>query len=153
MKRDNASFWVIFARVAIGRPLASAARLHNTRAMESTLPTLKLRVVFGDRAMLGPGKAALLELIRDTGSIAAAGRAMAMSYKRAWSLVEEMNAAYRMPLVDSTRGGQKGGGAHLTETGAAVLRHYRALETITARDGAAPLAALQALLRDIPDGK
>ncbi len=153
MKRDNASFWVIFARVAIGRPLASAARLHNTRAMESTLPTLKLRVVFGDRAMLGPGKAALLELIRDTGSIAAAGRAMEMSYKRAWSLVEEMNAAYREPLVDSTRGGQKGGGAQLTGTGRAVLAHYRALEALAVKAGAVEIAALQELLRDIPDGK
>ena len=74
-------------------------------------PRLRLRIQFGDTAMLGPGKADLLELIRTTGSIAAAGRAMSMSYKRAWLLVEEMNQAFREPLVDSSRGGTRGGGA------------------------------------------
>ena len=70
---------------------------------------LRLRILF-DGAMLGPGKAELLEHIRETGSIAAAGRRMDMSYKRAWSLVEEMNASFRDPLVTSTRGGPGGGG-------------------------------------------
>jgi molybdate transport system regulatory protein len=94
--------------------------------------SLRLRIVFGDSAMLGPGKAELLERIRDTGSIAAAGRAMAMSYKRAWLLVEEMNQAFREPLVASSRGGAQGGGAALTEAGQAVLTHYRKLEEIMA---------------------
>ncbi|WP_430523070.1 winged helix-turn-helix domain-containing protein [Ponticoccus litoralis] len=67
-------------------------------------PSLRIRILFGEDAMLGPGKADLLERIRDTGSIAAAGRTMSMSYKRAWMLVEEMNTAFREPLVDSTRG-------------------------------------------------
>jgi molybdate transport system regulatory protein len=101
--------------------------------------------------MLGPGKAELLERIRDTGSIAAAGRAMAMSYKRAWSLVEEMNRAFREPLVASVRGGSAGGGAQLTEAGAAVLAHYRALEATAAQAGAPGIAALQAMLRDMSD--
>lgn len=114
---------------------------------------LKLRLVFGDLVMLGPGKAELLEHIRDTGSIAAAGRAMAMSYKRAWMLVEAMNHAFREPLIESARGGQKGGGAHLTPTGEAVLAAYRALEAATLEAGAGPIATITALLRDIPDGK
>ncbi len=103
--------------------------------------------------MLGPGKADLLERIRATGSIAAAGRAMDMSYKRAWSLVEEMNAAFREPLVESVRGGARGGGARLTDTGEAVLAHYRKLEEIAAEAGAARLAALRSMLRDISGGK
>ena len=70
---------------------------------------LSLRLVFGTDAMLGPGKTLLLEHIHQTGSISAAGRAMKMSYKRAWMLVEEMNAAFRDPLVDSARGGANGG--------------------------------------------
>ncbi len=74
-------------------------------------PRLRLRILFGEDAMLGPGKAELLERVRETGSIAAAGRAMRMSYKRAWMLVEEMNAAFSAPLVDSARGGAGGGGA------------------------------------------
>ncbi|TDH35975.1 LysR family transcriptional regulator [Pseudohoeflea suaedae] len=116
-------------------------------------PRLRLRIFFGDDVMLGPGKADLLEHIRATGSIAAAGRAMKMSYKRAWSLVEEMNRSYRQPLVDSSRGGTKGGGASLTEAGEAVLAHYRRIGEITAREAADEIAALQAMLIDMSDGK
>jgi molybdate transport system regulatory protein len=103
--------------------------------------------------MLGPGKADLLERIRDTGSIAAAGRSMSMSYKRAWMLVEEMNSAFRDPLVESTRGGVKGGGARLTEAGTTVLGHYRKLEEIMAEAGAARIEAIRSMLRDIPKKK
>ncbi|MFV0358647.1 winged helix-turn-helix domain-containing protein [Tropicimonas sp.] len=114
---------------------------------------LRIRVVFDDDAMLGPGKADLLERIRETGSIAAAGRTMSMSYKRAWSLVEEMNAVFRDPLVVSTRGGRKGGGARLTESGEAILTHYRKLEEIAAEAGAARIGLIKSMLKDIPEGK
>lgn len=116
-------------------------------------PSLRIRILFGEDAMLGPGKADLLEHIRETGSIAAAGRAMSMSYKRAWMLVEEMNAAFREPLVESTRGGAKGGGAQLTEAGATVLAHYRKLEEITAEAGAARIGAIQSMLKDMSEGR
>lgn len=115
--------------------------------------SLRIRIVFGEDAMLGPGKADLLEAIRETGSIAAAGRSMSMSYKRAWMLVEAMNAAFREPLVTSARGGAQGGGAQLTEAGEAVLAHYRKLEEIMAEAGAARIGALQGMLRDMSDGK
>lgn len=118
-----------------------------------TDPSLRIRIVFGDDAMLGPGKADLLERIRDTGSISAAGRSMAMSYKRAWLLVEEMNAAFQAPLVESARGGAKGGGAYLTETGEAVLSHYRKLETIVAQAGAAQIEGLLSLRSDVSSRK
>ena len=113
---------------------------------------LRLRLLLGDNAMLGPGKADLLASIRETGSISAAGRAMGMSYKRAWMLVEEMNTAFVLPLVASARGGPGGGGAQLTATGADVLARFRAIEAAAARAGAADIAALQALLApgDIP---
>jgi molybdate transport system regulatory protein len=113
---------------------------------------LQLRLFFGD-VMLGPGKAELLERIRDTGSISAAGRGMKMSYKRAWMLVEEMNAAFREPLVDSTRGGPGGGGARVTEAGLAMVRLYRGVETTAAAAAAGEIAALRAMLRDIPGQK
>lgn len=108
---------------------------------------LRLRLLFGEDLMLGPGKADLLEGIRDTGSIAAAGRAMSMSYKRAWSLVDQMNSAFQQPLVDSVRGGAKGGGASLTETGERVLEHYRKLEDIAAEAGAARINAISDMLK------
>lgn len=113
--------------------------------------SLRIRIVFGDDAMLGPGKADLLERIRATGSIAAAGRSMAMSYKRAWMLVEEMNNAFRDPLVESARGGARGGGARLTATGEAVLANYRKLEEIMAEAGAARIGAIRSMLRDDAD--
>ncbi len=113
---------------------------HHTR--------LRLRLLFGDDAMLGPGKAELLEHIRDAGSISEAGRRMGMSYKRAWMLVGEMNKAFRQPLVDSSRGGPQGGGAQLTETGLAVLAHYRSLEARVAEAGATQIHAIHALLKD-----
>lgn len=113
---------------------------------------LKLRLLFGEH-VLGPGKAELLEHIQTSGSISAAGRAMKMSYKRAWMLVEEMNATFRDPLVESARGGIGGGGARLTPTGLAVLAHFRAVEDATARAGAEDIEALRALLRDIPEQK
>ena len=103
--------------------------------------------------MLGPGKAELLEHIRDTGSISAAGRDMKMSYKRAWMLVEEMNAAFRAPLVDSTRGGPGGGGARVTEAGLVVLALYRSVEGAAGAAAAEDIATLRALLRDIPGPK
>ena len=115
--------------------------------MPDTAPHLHLRILFGQTAMLGPGKARLLELIRDHGSISAAGRAMQMSYKRAWSLVEEMNTAFREPLVTSARGGTGGGGAQVTGAGLTVLAHYRAIEADALYAAQPHITALQAMLR------
>lgn len=116
-------------------------------------PDFRIRILFGPGAMMGPGKAELLERIARTGSIAAAGREMKMSYKRAWQLVETMNAMFRAPVVESSRGGAKGGGARVTETGAEVLEAYRALEAEARAAGGAQAQRLQQLLADIPDGK
>ena len=113
------------------------------------MTTLKLRILFDD-AMFGPGKAELLRGIRDTGSIAAAGRQMNMSYKRAWMLVEEMNAAFVTPLVSSTRGGPGGGGAQLTEAGAAVLLLYQTILNRAEAAVADQITALEDMLRQ-PD--
>lgn len=116
-------------------------------ADEDTEPAYRIRVTFGARGMMGPGKAELLERIAETGSIAAAGRAMGMSYKRAWQLVETMNEMFRAPLVARNRGGARGGGAELTEIGRAALEHYRALETEARAAGAGPASRLRDLLK------
>ncbi|MEL6768433.1 MAG: winged helix-turn-helix domain-containing protein [Pseudomonadota bacterium] len=110
-------------------------------------PVLRLRLVWPGRGMLGPGKADLLALIDETGSISAAGRAMGMSYKRAWTLVSTLNDMFAEPLVDRARGGTQGGGAALTKTGREVLAHYRALEESSVSAGAEPIAALEALIK------
>ena len=120
---------------------------------EARLPRLRIRIVFAEDEMIGPGKAELLERIERTGSIAAAGREMGMSYKRAWMLVGTLNAMFREPVVDSTRGGPGVGGAVLAQNGRRVLALYRAFEAEAAEAGASQIAQLSALLRDIPDGK
>ncbi len=119
----------------------------------SSDPKLRLRILFGPDAMMGPGKADLLEHIGKTGSIAAAGRALGMSYKRAWQLVEVMNAIFTHPLVESSRGGASGGGATLTDQGQRVLTLYRALEARVAAASATELGELSSLLRDMSGGK
>jgi molybdate transport system regulatory protein len=122
-------------------------------AKPPTPPGLRIRLIFDGGAMLGPGKADLLEHIRDTGSIAAAGRAMGMSYKRAWMLVETMNATFARPLVESQRGGAGFGGAALTETGAQVLALWRRLEAKAAEAAAEETAALEAMRADMSGRK
>lgn len=77
---------------------------------------------------MGPGKASLLEAIDRTGSISAAARDLGMSYRRAWLLVDTMNQCFRQPLVSTETGGQKGGGAHVTDFGHEVLRRYLDME-------------------------
>lgn len=105
-------------------------------------PRISLRLHFTSGLTFGPGKANLLQFIDEDGSISAAGRRMGMSYRRAWSLVEEMNTHYETPLVDSSRGGAKGGGAVLTLKGRAVLAEYRALEELLRTQGSDELARL-----------
>lgn len=75
----------------------------------------------------GPGRAELLELIEETGSISRAAKAMGMSYKKAWNMIDEMNSAGQKPYVISHKGGQQGGGAELTETSRKVVKAYRQL--------------------------
>jgi molybdate transport system regulatory protein len=104
-----------------------------------------LRLDLACGARIGPGKVALLEAIERTGSISAAGRALRMSYRRAWELVEDLNRHCRTPVVAAAAGGSGGGGARLTEIGAAIVAQYRALEAEATDAAKARLAALEAL--------
>ena len=112
-----------------------------------------LRVGCGEQWALGPGKAELLEAIERCGSISAAGRAMGMSYRRAWDLVDTMNRCWTAPLVTSTPGGGVDRGARLTACGRDMLAAYRALETsiLAASSQDASLQALLSHLLPAPD--
>jgi molybdate transport system regulatory protein len=94
---------------------------------------LHVRVLISGATVLGPGKVDLLEAIARTGSISAAARAMGMSYRRAWLLVDAVNRCFRANLVEASTGGAGGGGATVTPFGHKVLARYRAME-IKARD-------------------
>lgn len=100
---------------------------------------------------MGPGKAELLDAIRAHGSISAAGRALGMSYRRAWQLVDVMNRCWREALVETSPGSSHGGGACVTPFGEAVLGQYQALETRIAQASICPdHAALVAAMRPKP---
>ncbi len=106
------------------------------------MPRIKLSIVFESGARIGPGKAALLESIRETGSISAAARDMGMPYKRAWVLLDSMNQAFREPVAEATTGGAHGGGARLTPFGADVLDRYRRMLAAAEAASTEDLAAL-----------
>ncbi|WP_284278779.1 winged helix-turn-helix domain-containing protein, partial [Sphingobium jiangsuense] len=96
--------------------------------MTDPAPSIRIRLHCGEEIAMGPGKADLLDAIRQHGSISAAGRALGMSYRRTWMLVDVMNRCWDEPLVQTAAGGSHGGGARVTDRGRQVLAHYRALQ-------------------------
>lgn len=109
----------------------------------TSLPSLSVRIDLDAEDRIGPGKILLLEQIKECGSISAAGRAMGMSYRRAWELVEEMNRIFGRPVAETQAGGRQGGGARLTDLGQCVVTRFRAAEAAADAAIAAEIAALQ----------
>jgi molybdate transport system regulatory protein len=101
---------------------------------------------------VGHGKISLLEVIEETGSISAAGRALGMTYRRAWELVDHLNKAFGRPLVTGQIGGSGGGGARLTDLGREVVRSFRALQAATEAATEPHVRAIEALMAR-PDGE
>jgi len=89
---------------------------------------LSIRIDLANGKRIGPGKVALLEAISKAGSISGAARSLDMSYRRAWLLVDEINASLSGPAVSAATGGQHGGGAALTPMGEQIIALYRAIE-------------------------
>lgn len=117
-----------------------ANALSNTR--------LTLRVDFGSRRSIGPGKIRLLEEIGRGGSISQAGRSLGMSYRRAWLLIDDLNRSFRHAVVRAKSGGSQGGGAVLTEFGSQLVHDYRAIESAAAGAAKTPLRRLEAALQN-----
>lgn len=108
--------------------------------------SLKIRLRHGDIYAMGPGKADLLDAIRETRSIAAAGRKLGLSYWKTRHLLEEMNQSFRQPVVTAAKGGEKGGGAEVTDTGLDALARFRAMEQAAGAAIAVAVEAFQDLL-------
>jgi molybdate transport system regulatory protein len=103
---------------------------------------LWIRLMLPGVGPIGPGKIDLLRKIREHQSISAAAREMSMSYRRAWLLVDDLNAAFQRPVVEKWTGGRLRGGAKLTPTGEKLVASY---ETVVARADSANRVLLDEL--------
>lgn len=124
------------AKTAAERESASRPGPGVTMALKLDVPAL---------GGLGPGKIRLLELIDEHGSISAAGRAIDMSYRRAWDIVDSLNRMSVQPMVLSSPGGSRGGGAQITPAGHELIRCYRSLQRKAARAVSAEMRQLDRL--------
>ena len=107
----------------------------------------RLRITKGDAIAIGPGKIDLLEAIVEKQSITAAAKSIGMSYRRAWILVDQINASLRHPAVTSAKGGERGGGSRLTAVGEDLIARYRRVEARAAAACAEDIAALLGLVK------
>ncbi len=119
------------------------SKLRAQKSAAKPLPSLSLRIDLDPEGRIGPGKIALLEQIQVCGSISAAGRAMEMSYKRAWDLVDEINQICGQAAVNRQTGGKHGGGATLTPFGESLIERYRRIERAAADAAHKDLLALR----------
>jgi len=117
------------------------------KAKSVRYPGLTLRMLGRDEPAMGPGRAALLEEIERSGSISAAARVLGMSYRRAWQLVEAINASFNEQVVETAIGGRSGGGTRVTEFGHEVLDRYRRMELKASRSIEADIDAFARLLK------
>ena len=108
----------------------------------------RFRIHCGDDIAIGPGKAELLEKVREAGSISEAAKQMGMSYMRAWTLIRTMQRCFKQPLIKVVRGGPKGGGAELTDTGRRILELYHRLEEQCLEATQETWGRIKELLRD-----
>lgn len=127
--------------------------IHSYYNVMAIAPILKIKIQIycGDEIAMGPGKADLLDAIKREGSISAAGRAMGMSYRRTWLLVDAMNRCWQEPLVETSPGNSRGGGARVTAFGDAVLGHFRDLQHGISTAATCPArVALTKAMRKVP---
>lgn len=119
-------------------------------AKSDATPRLWIKVYFGDRGQVGPGKIRLLQAIATQRSISGAARSEGMSYRRAWLLVDQMNRTFGRPVVETRTGGNTRGGASLTPLGKEIVARYHELLDLAQSKSAAKLADFASLI--LPDG-
>jgi molybdate transport system regulatory protein len=108
---------------------------------------IRPRIRLGETVLIGPGKIELLRAVAEHGSISAAARALGIGYKRAWSLLDELQRSIPVPIVETAAGGSKGGGAQVTAAGHALLKHYDELDAACRQAAEPALKKLDRLLR------
>ena len=114
---------------------------------------VKLRIDFGEENAVGPGKIALLERMRDTGSLSQAARELEMSYRRAWQLLDSLNQSFGEPVILTSVGGKGGGGTTITPLGISLIDAYRELERDVTAQVIARFESLTGKVSHIRSGK
>ena len=109
---------------------AAAGKKPSTKKMQTNqarnvAPKLKLWVVFDERVKFGDGRAQLLELIGQLGSIKNAVAQNGMSYRAAWGYLKELESAAGFKFLERTPGSGPQSGTRLTDEAKAFLRSYR----------------------------
>lgn len=107
-----------------------------------TTAVIRFRIDFNDNVNVGPGKVALLEAIKSTGSISDAARSLGMSYRRAWTLINSLKQGFSEAVIVSATGGKGGGGARVTGFGELLIDQYRRLEREITRLAAQSLSEI-----------
>ncbi len=110
-------------------------------------PLIRFRIDFDPGCFIGPGKIDLLEAIEQTGTLSGAARALGMSYRRGWLLLESINASFRTPASVATTGGKGGGGVRLTSFGRRLVSSYRRLEGVVGKAAQRELRGITAEVR------
>jgi molybdate transport system regulatory protein len=110
--------------------------MRRKRRTQTMAPVIRIRIDFADNVHVGPGKVALLEAIKSTGSISDAARSLGMSYRRAWMLINSLKQGFSEAVTISAAGGAGGGGARVTSFGSSLIKQYRTLEREVGRLGA-----------------
>lgn len=113
---------------------------------KSKVILVRPRVYIGENISIGPGKIDLLRQVGNKHSISAAARALGMPYKRAWLLIDTLNQGFGKPVIETTTGGKKGGGAVITSLGQHLIEYYDALEKSLNQNTKVELEALRSLI-------
>jgi molybdate transport system regulatory protein len=130
----------------MGKAMTAGKPTAGKRVRKAASPRPQIRIMFRRAIAMGPGKADLLHAIDNAGSISAAARSLGMSYRRAWLLVDTMNQCFKSPVVETLTGGQRGGGARVTELGRDVLARYLTMEAKAAASVQKDLAQFTRLM-------
>jgi molybdate transport system regulatory protein len=121
--------------------------MKSPRKSAGPVVIIRPRLQLGETAAIGPGKIELLRAIGERQSISAAAKAMGLTYKRAWLLVDTLNQGLGRPVVEAAKGGKGGGGASLTELGVRLVQRYDALEARINKAAGKELMALESLIK------
>jgi molybdate transport system regulatory protein len=138
------------AKAAPSRKAKRAAQADGAVPIEPGTILIAVKLDMHGIGGLGPGKIRLLELIDQLGSISAAGRAVPMSYRRAWLIVESLNQMFGEPIVVGKHGGSRGGGAQVTPSGLHLIHCYRTIQRKAAAAFASELKEIDKLLKGLP---